>query len=162
MVVGDILPIKIVLNHNPNRYTAQGAPASYDGYLLSLMDVGVAINGSGTIVPTNLIKFGPNKGEPLVGRNAGFGHFQIVDEGSQAPGEWKFFNGIDRVAGVSLAEIQGKADLVWDLAFRLEGTGYVIIDLTLTGLNQYKSDAFVGDCSMKTGTYWHVLYPNRP
>lgn len=127
----ETIGIKIVLNSNPYP----GYP-SYDGYLLSMMDVDLHLSGPGSLDVGTRDK----SGNPVWKYNAGFSAFGVVDPyGAINPPYDELANGLDQVAGVCSVPIKGTptADLVWDLIIHCDGGSPVTVDLTLHGLSQY-------------------------
>jgi hypothetical protein len=117
---GDKIGLKIVLNHNP--YPAN---SSYDGFLLSSMDLDLHVLGPGCLdVGTrNYI------GNPVWKSVFAPPWFIINDN--------YLCDGLDQIYGVTLTPIQGPVDLVWDLILTCDGSGPIVLDLTLNGLSEY-------------------------
>jgi hypothetical protein len=132
----ETIGIKIVLNSNPYA----GFP-SFDGYLLSMMDVDLHLSGPGSLDVGTKDK----SGNPVWKYNAGFSAFGVVDpKGAINPPYNELANGLDQIAGVCSPPIgppgtgsTGPIDLVWDLIIHCEGGLPVTVDLTLDGLSQY-------------------------
>jgi hypothetical protein len=137
----DIIGLKIVLNYNQNTL---GAPPSYDGYLLSSMDLDLHVLGAGSIDTVEKQgQWSPNPGAPIVTANAGISPFVWKDSLGVAGGV-DIALGFQELSGVALTDIQGPVDLVWDLLFHCDGDDDVVLDLTLHGLSQYKNDKIPG------------------
>ena len=127
----DVIGLKIVLNSNP--YPGTSYP-SYDGYILSSMDLDLHISGPGSLDAGTYGKQGPNWQA-----NPGLSPFGVVD----ADGD--ISNGLDQISGVALTpvgpDLAGAVpegvDLMWDLLLHCDGIGDVVIDLTLNGLTEY-------------------------
>jgi len=120
LMPSETIQIKIVLNAdlNPTWYYGGGCPG-YDGYYLSSIDMGLQVSGPGTLSEngTNPIMHHPDLtlSEP-----------HIVD------------NGISYISGVSAGDgIQGEENLVWNMIIHCEGTGPVLVDLTLNTIGEY-------------------------
>ena len=126
LVQSDIIGIKLVLNHNPYPDWP-----SYDGYLLSSMDLGLHVSGPGFMDTRTWAK-----GIPMWQYNFGLNPFAVNDNNP-----WlEIGNGLDQITAVSLAGISanaGAVDLMWDLLLHCDGQGIVTIDLTLNGLSKY-------------------------
>lgn len=121
----DTIGLAIVLNHNPYPDYP-----SYDGYLLSSMDLDLHISG-----PASLDAGTYNKlGDPVWQYDPGLSPFVVNDNDYHN----ELGNGLDQIMGVALTPIAGPTDLVWDLLLHCDGdVGSVVIDLTLNGLTQY-------------------------
>ena len=129
LVPSETIEIKIVLNHNPYPDWP-----SYDGYLLSSMDLDLHVSGAGSMDVGTVDK----NGDPVWQYNAGFIAFGVIDpEGASNPPYNELADGLDYVSGVASPAIQGPADLVWDLIIHCDGPGDIVIDLTLHGLTEY-------------------------
>jgi hypothetical protein len=120
----DVIGLKIVLNHNP--YV--GYP-SYDGYILSSMDLDLHIAG-----PASLDVGTRNKaGDPVWQFDPGLTGVVNDDDG--------LANGLNQITAVAFTPVGGTNyhpdDLMWDLLLHCDGPGEVIIDLTLLGLTEY-------------------------
>jgi hypothetical protein len=118
----DVIGIKIVLNGNPYPDYP-----SYDGYLLSSMDLDLHIVGPGSMDVGTVDK----AGAPVWQYNAGLSPFGVVDDGDIS-------NGLDQIAGVALTPVQA-GDLMWDLLIHCDGPGDVVVDLTLNGQTDYST-----------------------
>jgi len=144
--IGESIEIQIQLASNP--YPGTQYP-SYDGYLLSTMDLDLHISGPGTMdVGTTGMQ-----GQPVWQYNTGLYPFGVVDDSDLS-------NGLDQVSGVAMPPIApptsgttGPIPLLWDLIITCEGEGNIIIDLTLKGTTEYSPD------SDGTGA---SPYPNPP
>ena len=115
----DIIAIKLVLNHNPYS----GYP-SYDGYVLSSMDVGLTVSGPGTL----------SAYEGQLQRHQGFVLWDQADPLIAG-------NAVEYMAGISFTGLGGgensPADLVRNLLVTCLGAGNVQVDLALHGASQY-------------------------
>ena len=137
--VGEIIDIVIVLNRN--IFTYNGAPyPSYDGYLLSEMDISLQVSGPGTLRP----KYTDKNDNAVLDWNPGFIWSSIAFSptvGSQIMNQ----NGFDFLQGQSTDGIPGYADLVGGevglgyqgLYIRADGLGNIQLDLSLHGLTRY-------------------------
>ncbi len=120
LVESETIYIKIILRNDPGS----GPYPSYDGYVLSTMDVGLHVSGPGTLYE-HLVglawsdEFGPlAHPEPL-----------IVDNSIA------YLGGTSGQSGIQAYPTD--KDLVWNLGIHCEGPGYVDVDLTLNGLSEY-------------------------
>ncbi len=126
----DVIGIKLVLNHNP--YPGSGYP-SYDGYLLSSMDLDLHVAGPGSMDAGTWDKTHEN---PVWQYNPLLSPFVVNDNNPW----FEIGNGLDQITAVSLAGVsanQGAVDLMWDLLLHCDGEGIVTLDLTLNGLSEY-------------------------
>jgi len=128
LVPGESIGIKIVLRNNPYP----GFP-SYDGYLLSGMDVDLEISG-----PADLAVVTNAKGNPVLGKHPDFALFET-------PSTLIVDNAIEYIAaGAPMAGIPANfgedEDMIWNLYIVCTGGGPVVIDLTLHGTTQYAVD----------------------
>jgi hypothetical protein len=126
---GDVIGLKIVLNSNP--YPGTTYP-SYDGYILSSMDLSLDIVGNGSLDAGTYGKTGPQWKY-----NANLSPFGVVDDGDIS-------NGLDQISGVALTPVQppltgsvGPVDVMWDLLLECTGGGDVLVDLGINGVTQY-------------------------
>jgi len=133
---GETIEVKIVLNANPYP----GRP-SYDGYLLSTMDLDLHLSG-----PVSLDAGTKDKnGDPVWQYNSGFTLFAVVDPtGATNPPYTELANGLDQFVGIASTPIgpptsgsTGPIDLFWDLIIHCDDWGPVTLDMTLNGLSEY-------------------------
>lgn len=130
----DTIGLKVVLNHN----SYGGGYTSYDGYLLSSIDLDLHVSGPGTFsIPLS------TKGAILIGRHLNLDPFEIFDVTA---------DGIGEVTAVAPSAILGPADILWDMFLHCDGPGDVTIDLTLFGLSQYS--IFGGAGGPEDATEW--------
>ncbi len=130
LLASDVIGIKLVLNHNP--YPGSAYP-SYDGYLLSSMDLDLHVVGAASMDAGTWDKTHTN---PIWQYNSGLSPFVVNDNNPWS----EIGNGLDQITAVSLAGVSanlGAVDLMWDLLVHCEGDGNVLIDLTLNGLSEY-------------------------
>jgi hypothetical protein len=128
LVPGESIGIKIVLRNNP--YPSY---PSYDGYLLSGMDVDLEISG-----PADLAVVTNTKGKDVLGKHGDFALFET-------PTPLISGNAIEYIAaGAPMAGIPANfgedEDLIWNLYITCTGGGPVVIDLTLHGTTSYAVD----------------------
>jgi hypothetical protein len=135
----DVIGIKLVLGLNQYpEYT------SYDGYVLSSMDLSLDVVGAASLDAGTKDK----SGLPVWQYDAGLSPFGVVDDDIR--------DGLDQIAGVALSPVGGTEnpgtpnDLMWDLLIHCEGAGDVLIDLSINGLTEYgefstPSGALYGD-----------------
>jgi hypothetical protein len=123
--VGDVIGLKLVLNAN-----AYAGYPSYDGYVLSSMDLSLDVVGAGSLSAGTVDK----AGAPVWKYDAGLSPFGVVDDGDIS-------NGLSQIAGVALSPVGGTDsipnDLMWDLLLTCTGGGDVLIDLGINGLTEY-------------------------
>jgi len=119
--ISETIELAIVLNHN-----LYGGYPSYDGYMLSSMDLDLHVVGAGSLAAGTFDK----NGDPVWQNNPGLSPFVVNDDGDVS-------NGLDQITGVSLAGLLGAAVLLGDLFFHAEGGNSVLLDLTLNGLSEY-------------------------
>ena len=121
---GETIGIKIVLNNNPYN----GSP-TYDGYMLSTMDVDLHVTGPGALSHSNI--------------KAATGQIKAA---SRITALYPWYNstitatGVAHLAGSALPPIQGVpggTDLVWDFVITCTGIGFVDVDLTRAGVTEY-------------------------
>lgn len=116
LLVSDVLGVKIVVGHNPYA----GYP-SYDGYLVSSVDLDLHVVGPGSLsVETS------KTGDPLVQTDL---DSLIVD--MPVNGD------VPRMQGISLAGVGPGSIIVDGLLYHHEAAGPALLDLTLLGLTEY-------------------------
>jgi hypothetical protein len=125
----ETIEIAIVLNYN------QYSPVwtSYDGYLLSRMDLGLHVSGPGYLYVGTWSK----EGEPEWQYHSDFGSFDVNDFDP-----WnEIDDGLDQIMGVTSTPIKGNDNptiLMRDLfIYNIGSGGPVILDLTLNGQSEY-------------------------
>jgi hypothetical protein len=124
LLPNDIIGIKLVLNHNP--YPVPGF-SSYDGYMLSNMNLTMNIAGPGSLDAGT-----KDQGDPVWQHHPDLLAFIVMDS--------NISDGFDAVAAIALPSIEaapGGTDLFWDLLLHCDGEGDVTIDLALYGLTEY-------------------------
>lgn len=113
---GDQIGLAIMLNHNPYHDYS-----TYDGYVLSSMDLDLHISGPATLTAEQGIQPPPP------------GTLPITIEGVSQ-------SGIEQMAGIFPTPPLGPRSLlqhVYDLFLECNGAGEVTVDLTLYGLSEY-------------------------
>ena len=123
--VGEMIWIKIVLNHNPYP----GYP-SYDGYSLDTIGLTLDVSGPatlGVVMATSKTGDYPDLGHHFEG---GFEVWSQADP-------LIVNNGIDELLGGTLSTITGPADLVWNLYILCDDAGTIDIDLGIMSLTRY-------------------------
>jgi hypothetical protein len=117
----ETIPIKIVLNYNPHYYYP--GYVSYDGYMLSMMDLDLHVSGNGSFDAITKLDGTIKK------RHVNFdpwGNSPVTD------------TGVDQMGGIAGTAIgPGPQDLVWDMFIHCDGPGPIVVDLTLNGLSEY-------------------------
>ena len=129
LVVGDIIPLKLVLNHNPY---GGGSSPRYDGYALSSMDLDLYADG-GSLVKESVIS-GPMGDTYYITFDSGFGTTTYTADST----------GLSKVSGVAAPPILGDIGkptiIVTDILLTVSDTdadGEVEINLGLNGTTQY-------------------------
>ena len=122
---GETIGIKIVLNYNPHPTSP-----TYDGYMLSTIDVDLHVSGPGSLSHTNLKTNG------------------IIRAASRITQLYPWYNstitatGVAHLAGSALPPIQGPTDIVWDFLMTCTGIGPVLVDLTRAGVTEYSETGY--------------------
>ena len=116
LLPSDVIGVAIVVGLNPYP----GYP-SYDGYLVSSVDLDLHAVGPGSL-NVDLLK----SGDAAVGTELD----SLIVDLPQA-------GDIPRMQGISLAGIGPGSIIVNDIWFHCDGLGPVLLDLTLLGLTQY-------------------------
>jgi hypothetical protein len=119
--IAESIEIGIAVNHNPHPTNP-----SYDGYLVSMFDLSLAVSGSGSMRIGTYDK----AGNPIWQRDPYWDIFSIRDDGDVS-------NGIDQLAGVDAQGIVGPTDIVWDWFILGLSPGPVVLDLGLNNLSEY-------------------------
>jgi hypothetical protein len=124
----ETIDIAIVLRNVPG---SSPIGSSYDGYVLSSMDVSLTVTGPGT-----LSELGTTKATKLA-HSAGFGAWAEPEPAIVG-------NAIAYMAGTSASATYGipaaygaDVDLVWNLVLHCTGEGYVTLDLAINGTTEY-------------------------
>jgi len=127
LMPSDIIGITIVLNYNENPWGA--TYPSYDGYLLSMMDLDLHTTGLGTLDTS----YDKNL-NPYITFDDRFGATYWEQD---VTGDFVHITGPGPVTGIQSQP--GGAVLVWDIVFHCDGEELdpVILDLTLAGTSQY-------------------------
>jgi hypothetical protein len=144
LLASDIIGISIVVAHNP--YPVPAYSPTYDGYMVSSVDIDLHTVGAGSL-SYNTTK----AGVPIVGTDLDSLTVDAADGEGNLP----------RFQGISLAGVNGKdgAVVAGDLLFHCEGQGNVLLDLTLFGLSEYApyqdaaGKAFYADFDPRNGTF---------
>jgi hypothetical protein len=117
----DIIGVGVVVAHN----AYPGYPGgTYDGYVVSSVDLDLHILGPGSITVTTLKSGAPDVGTAL--------DTLVVNPLPITDGP-----GIDRIQGISLGGIGAGAVIIDNILFHCDGPGPVLLDLTLLGLSEY-------------------------
>ena len=123
----DTIGLKLVLNNNP--YPSW---PSYDGYLLSSMDLSLDVIGNATLscpVTTSL-----KTGEIISYDVAAHADFDFLPDNTLPP--WRL--NAASIAGIDAgANAGGAQDIIWDLFLHCDGMGNVTIDLSSIGFGEY-------------------------
>jgi hypothetical protein len=125
----DTIGIKIVLRNNPCYYN--GAPYPYyDGYVLSIADLGLTISGPGCLdVPL------PPKGQDP--KPISHPDLTFIDWSGVECGGIEFIQ-VSAIPECGLPANYGEdVDLVWNMLLHCVGSGNVTVDLTVHGLSEY-------------------------
>jgi PEP-CTERM motif-containing protein len=131
--ISETIEIKIVMPQ-----TLYPGWPSYNGALLSSMDLDLHVAGPGTLDASEYV----GKAEPyspVINGHANIAPFIVQDNGSADPLDWFIADGLDRMGGVATNPVDsslGDQDLVWGLIFHCDGYGEVLLDLTLNGLTE--------------------------
>jgi len=116
LVPGERLYVDIVLNHNPHPATP-----SYDGYLLSMFDVDLAVTGQGDL-----------------GTDPVRDWHSDLNLTADTQGVFALSNNVtDRIEAISINGVVGPAVLLHGLWVDCTGQGQIVLDLTLDNLTQY-------------------------
>ena len=115
----DVLGMKIVVGHNPYPI---GTYPSYDGYLVSSVDIGLQVTG-----PASLSYDTDKSGNPIIGTDLDTLIVDAAVDGS-----------LPRLQGISLAGLEHGAVIADLLFFHHEAPWEdVLVDITLVGLTEY-------------------------
>ncbi len=120
----DKIGLKIVVKYSANPDPSYSA---YNGYLLSMMDLDLHVTGAASLSHTSLTTAGVIK---AASRNANINPW--YNSAITA-------TNVAHLAGSASNPIVGAADLVWGFVLHCDGTGDVVVDLTLAvaGGTQY-------------------------
>ena len=126
----DVIGVAIIIGHNPyyTTYSPYGPLPTYDGYLVSSVDLDLHAVGPGSLSVNTLKTGAPNVSTDL----------DSLDLTLPVNGD------IPRMQGISLAGIgpseftEGWSDVIAEgILFHCDGPGQVLLDLTLFGLTEY-------------------------
>lgn len=112
----DVIGVGVVVGHNPYP----GYP-TYDGYLVSSVDLDLHAVGPGSLSVNTLKSGAPN----------------VLTDLDSLVLEMPVNGDIPRMQGISLSGLGNGGAIVSGILFHCDGNGLVLLDLTLLGLTEY-------------------------